>query len=150
MGRKKNFEREADVRKWWREEGARIGEYDVTLWIEPRSGATFGVPDILYPVDGRLQLVELKLGEFSDGWIQIVLRRAQADVWRMLQRRGVEVLCLVGVKNSRRTLVCDAFDIITGKTKTYVEITRIEELKGMMEAKADKVPSSTFSQLRRL
>lgn len=144
MSRKKNFEREADVRKWWRDECARIGEWGTLIWVEARSGGTFGAPDLWYPLDGVVYPVELKFGTFVDGWIQITLRRDQRDLWAVMGRHGVTVWCFVGLEGGRRTVVCRGMDIITGKTKAYVEITGIEQVKQVFKGEFGEVPSSTF------
>jgi hypothetical protein len=85
---------EGDVRQWVREEFT-----DRALWVEAKSGGTFGFPDCLLAVDGRLWPLELKYGQMISGYWHGDLRLQQARVGKILWENGLELHILVGSKS---------------------------------------------------
>lgn len=89
---------ERDVRAWMRRfvQMNRLGEM---FWIEHRSGASAGLPDLFLANKGVLTPVELKCApvarEGGNGW-RVRLRPSQIRVARALAERGVDVVFVVG------------------------------------------------------
>ncbi len=124
------FRSEAVVRRWWREEARTLDEEHSLVWIEPKAGSTFGVPDLLYALDGRLVPVELKLGSFRDGFLIWNLRPSQAVFGARMFKLGIPTFLCVGVEGSKTLCICRLDDGFSGKTKEWVEIRRLEDAKG--------------------
>jgi hypothetical protein len=126
---KKVFEREADVRRWWKEQARSAGEAEALFWVEAGAGGTFGMPDLFYAWNGVLWPFELKLGKVRNGVLSVSVRPQQKAVWRRMSRAGIITSICVGLAGARTIIVCDVKAIITGKATDYEEVFGFWEIK---------------------
>ncbi len=91
---------EMDVRAWVRQI-MPVGQGLLT-WVEPRTGGTFGAPDLFAVVDGKFVAFELKVGEASFvgeyAHIKMDVRPAQKVWHRLHARSNAPVYFIVGVR----------------------------------------------------
>lgn len=98
---------EKELRRWlaarWPREAAPL------TWVEPRSGGTFGAPDVFLPIEGRLVGVELKVGRAEakgDRWrVRIKVRPAQKLWHSSMARKGIESWFLVAAGSGDRVSI---------------------------------------------
>lgn len=103
---------ESDVRDALREVYGR----ERIIRIEQASGSTFGVPDIMIPmqepgkVSGRLFPIELKAGTAKGDTLTYSLRPSQVKFFRMMELLKCPAALVVGIIGTDRILVVDNTD----------------------------------------
>lgn len=88
------MKRERELRTWLK----KVAPKGSLFWVEPRAGATMGLPDVFCAETEAAQFwLELKVGQLrSDGLLSFSVRADQRKAIQAMTRRGVRVGVLVG------------------------------------------------------